>query len=339
MVKGTLRKRARDWASSVFPEPVGPTRRMFDFWSSTSSAPGRLWPGRCGAGRLARVDALVVIVDRDRKDLLGLVLPDHVVVEEALDLGRRRQRDRRAALVPVRLLGDDVVAEPDALVADVDRRPRDQLAHLALPLAAEGAGEIPAVVVLFPTQARSLIELDATSNRALSPPRGPARNIARSPRDCPTSFRSGAPHGSSPRRRVPRSPARRRGYPSTRDSISPARSAARRATAFGMDASSRRPAPAAAPPRPAGTGVRPRACPVAAEGARTARSACGSWPQRWGAVRAPRPGAPATLPGREPPGRLGARQHLDDLEGRGPRLTTVPGQIGLVPLQEADSSE
>jgi len=33
MVKGTFRKRASDWARSVFPEPVGPMRRMFDFCS------------------------------------------------------------------------------------------------------------------------------------------------------------------------------------------------------------------------------------------------------------------------------------------------------------------
>jgi hypothetical protein len=30
------------WARSVFPEPVGPRRRMFDFWSSTSSLVTRL---------------------------------------------------------------------------------------------------------------------------------------------------------------------------------------------------------------------------------------------------------------------------------------------------------
>jgi hypothetical protein len=48
IVKGTFRKRASDWARSVFPDPVGPMRRMFDFCSSTSSPPGRACPGRCG---------------------------------------------------------------------------------------------------------------------------------------------------------------------------------------------------------------------------------------------------------------------------------------------------
>ena len=36
IAKGTWRKRASVWASSVFPQPVGPTSRMFDFCSSTS---------------------------------------------------------------------------------------------------------------------------------------------------------------------------------------------------------------------------------------------------------------------------------------------------------------
>ncbi len=48
IVNGTLRKRASDCASSVLPEPVGPMRRMFDFWSSTSSTPGLVCPGRGG---------------------------------------------------------------------------------------------------------------------------------------------------------------------------------------------------------------------------------------------------------------------------------------------------
>ena len=102
-------------------------------------AGARLARAAGGRGGLLRVDALVVVVDGDREDLLRAVLADHVVVEEALDLGGRGQRDRRAALVALRLLRDDVVAEPDALVADVDGGPGDELADLALPLAAEGA--------------------------------------------------------------------------------------------------------------------------------------------------------------------------------------------------------
>jgi hypothetical protein len=42
MVNGTLRILASVWASSVLPEPVGPSSRMFDFCSSTSSIETRL---------------------------------------------------------------------------------------------------------------------------------------------------------------------------------------------------------------------------------------------------------------------------------------------------------
>ena len=36
MAKGTSRIRARVWAKSVLPEPVGPISRMFDLSISTS---------------------------------------------------------------------------------------------------------------------------------------------------------------------------------------------------------------------------------------------------------------------------------------------------------------
>ena len=40
IANGTLRMRASVWASSVLPQPVGPSSRMFDFCSSTSVSPG-----------------------------------------------------------------------------------------------------------------------------------------------------------------------------------------------------------------------------------------------------------------------------------------------------------
>ena len=46
-----------------------------------------------------------------------------------------------ARLVLLDLLGDDVVAQPDALVADVDRRAGDELLNLFLALSAERARE------------------------------------------------------------------------------------------------------------------------------------------------------------------------------------------------------
>src|SRR6266704_2028860 len=89
------------------------------------------------------LQALVVVVYRDRKDLLGKFLPDHVLVQYPADFPGRRQVGfgGLAALVRGAFLADDVVAQLDALVADEHRRPGDQLPHLVLALAAEGAVE------------------------------------------------------------------------------------------------------------------------------------------------------------------------------------------------------
>ena len=99
---------------------------------------------------LLDLDPLVVVVDRDRELLLGLFLADDVLVEELLDFLRDRQRRARAAarLEPV-VVGDDVVADLDALVADEDRRARNQLADVVLVLVAERAAEDFAVAGFF----------------------------------------------------------------------------------------------------------------------------------------------------------------------------------------------
>ena len=108
---------------------------MFDLASSTSVA----WAG-------PGLDPLVVVVDGDRQDLLGVLLADDVVVQEVEDLtglGQLLERELRGL---GELLGDDVVAEVDALVADVDAGAGDQLLDLLLGLAAEAAlHEVPAV--------------------------------------------------------------------------------------------------------------------------------------------------------------------------------------------------
>jgi hypothetical protein len=85
--------------------------------------------------------ALVVVVDRDRQDLLGLLLADHVLVEDAADLGRCGQTglDSGGLLIGLRLIADDVVAQLDAFIADEHARTRDEFAYFVLALAAEGA--------------------------------------------------------------------------------------------------------------------------------------------------------------------------------------------------------
>ena len=83
------------------------------------------------------VEALVMVVDRDREDLLGVVLPDHIVVKNLAYLFGGRNPVTRLHQRGFVLLADDVHAQLDALVANEHRRSGDELAHLVLALAAE----------------------------------------------------------------------------------------------------------------------------------------------------------------------------------------------------------
>ena len=87
------------------------------------------------------VEPLVVVVDGDREHLLGVVLADHVVVENLADFLRRRDAVARLHQRGLVLLADDVHAQLDAFVADEHGRAGDELAHLVLALAAERAIE------------------------------------------------------------------------------------------------------------------------------------------------------------------------------------------------------
>src|SRR5690606_10249684 len=91
---------------------------------------------------------LVVVVDGDGQDLLRPVLADDVLVQHRLDLVRLRQLAPPRLGRVLELFTDDVVAELDALVADEDRRPRDQLANFVLALAAKRTIEELAILVL-----------------------------------------------------------------------------------------------------------------------------------------------------------------------------------------------
>ena len=94
-------------------------------------------------GNFAAVaQTLVVVVDGNGQHLLGILLPDHIVIEMSADLMRGWQ------LVTIALgrdladlFADDVVAQLDALITYVDGRASDQLAHFMLAFAAKRAVE------------------------------------------------------------------------------------------------------------------------------------------------------------------------------------------------------
>ena len=90
----------------------------------------------------AHLHALVVVVDGDGERALGGLLADHVLVQQRVDLGRAREVVEVEVRGSGELLVDDLVAEVDALVADVDPGAGDQLLDLPLALAAEAAEEL-----------------------------------------------------------------------------------------------------------------------------------------------------------------------------------------------------
>jgi hypothetical protein len=83
-----------------------------------------------------------VVVDGDGERALGSILADHVLVEDLADLPGLGQRVELEARSRRQLLVDDLVAEIDALVADVDPGTGDQLLDLPLRLPAEAAEEL-----------------------------------------------------------------------------------------------------------------------------------------------------------------------------------------------------
>src|SRR5688500_14201834 len=83
-----------------------------------------------------------MVVHRPRPRRLRLLLSDPVLAADALDLLRRRDLRDRFGNLALFILGENLVAERDALVADVYRRTRDELPNRVLRLAAERAAEV-----------------------------------------------------------------------------------------------------------------------------------------------------------------------------------------------------
>ena len=83
-----------------------------------------------------------MVVDRHRERALRLFLRDDVVVQDRVDVPRAREVVEVERGRSRELLVDDLVAEIDALVADVDAGTGDQLLDLPLALAAEAAEQL-----------------------------------------------------------------------------------------------------------------------------------------------------------------------------------------------------
>ena len=118
-----------------------------------------------------------MVVDRDAQRLLGRLLPNHILVEELVDLlGLGQLRERRLSGLG-QFLFDDLVAEVDALVADVDAWPGDELLDLLLALAAEGA--LQQVAVAYACHRVTLPICERPVNRT-GPPYPASARLARS---------------------------------------------------------------------------------------------------------------------------------------------------------------
>ena len=90
------------------------------------------------------VEALVVVIDCDREDLLGVFLADDVFVEAAANFSRCGDVPRgncataqfRSAIVG-QFLFEDRGADLDAFIADVDARASDEFFDLGVAFATE----------------------------------------------------------------------------------------------------------------------------------------------------------------------------------------------------------
>ncbi len=90
-----------------------------------------------------------MVVHGHGKHPLGALLTDHVIIQRGLDfLGLGQTLVAAVTGLFLDLFADDVVTEIHTLVADKDRRARDQFANFVLALAAERAVQQFAVVAL-----------------------------------------------------------------------------------------------------------------------------------------------------------------------------------------------
>src|SRR5580700_4433080 len=89
-----------------------------------------------------------MVINRHRERLLRALLSDNVLIENVVDLFGLGDVAKAQVLVDVfvELFFDDLVAELDALVANINARARNKLADLLLRFSAEAAFELTLVV-------------------------------------------------------------------------------------------------------------------------------------------------------------------------------------------------
>jgi hypothetical protein len=78
-----------------------------------------------------------MIVDGDSQLFLADLLADHILIEKFLDLQRLRKRLLAGGRFHRHIVGDDLVADVNALVTDKDGGTCDQFFYVILTLVAE----------------------------------------------------------------------------------------------------------------------------------------------------------------------------------------------------------
>jgi hypothetical protein len=73
-----------------------------------------------------------MLIDGDGQTLLSLVLSNHILIQKILNLARLRKRRTRGYGLSLLIVSDDLIADVDALIADVNGRTCNQFLDLVL---------------------------------------------------------------------------------------------------------------------------------------------------------------------------------------------------------------
>src|SRR5258708_5633238 len=102
------------------PGARGPDQQDVGFLNLDIGAPAR------------NLDSFVVLVNRNCQTLLGVFLADYVFVEKVLNLTGLWQRRPAGYRLGLLIVGNYLVADVNALIADINRGPCDELLHFIL---------------------------------------------------------------------------------------------------------------------------------------------------------------------------------------------------------------